>query len=780
MRKFPVFDPARLLAGFQIRAGVSLLALAVGMAVAGVRQAQAASCGNAADAVITVDCTGPLTWGGGNITNSAAISGGTIGVAHSGNVGTLTNSGSISGGNDGFQNDVGTVDSLVNTGSITGQGRHGVVSGEAGTANFGVISNKAFATISGAQSGLYFAEYSAGADLIENAGEITGTTTGITVTFGPTITSINNSGTISGAIGINNSGTITALTNSGTIQGGTAAIQNAGEIGSITNSGVIDGNIINNSTNALTINGATAAGIYGRLTGGTITSTGANLIFGTGNLQLENNVNVTGHSLLNNGATLRLIHTALPTVTGTYSQSGGGLVSVVGSASNYGYLNVTGDASVANATVTLSGSTMQAGETYTVVQAGGTGSYSGNTVAISGRGGLTASLGAVGNNLVVTLAAKDYGTIGGSGATGAMTGPLSQIAGRSDAAANSFQAEILARLDALPQAQQAAAVRQLAPTQNAPAAQMGQAAAGAVLGAVEQHQQTAMAYEAEGGRAAGSDAHDASIWGQVLGGGALRDSSAAAAGYRSWNYGLAFGMDNRFTPNLMAGVAFSWIRGVSQGIDDAAGSSTILDNFQITQYGTLRYDRAFMDWQAALGWNRFDQKRAIAFLGRAAQADYDGQQFLARAKVGYDFSASGATLTPLAGLAWSHVGTDAYTEREAGTAGLSVDRQTVDVVSHSLGAKLATKIPTAWGLAKAELRTEWIHDYTDDAIATSGLIGGAAFTSTTPRLAADGLRLGLALTLNSDNRWSLRAETESEFRSGYQSHTGLVKAILGF
>ncbi|RAU20671.1 hypothetical protein CU669_17160 [Paramagnetospirillum kuznetsovii] len=50
----------------------------------------------------------------------------------------------------------------------------------------------------------------------------------------------------------------------------------------------------------------------------------------------------------------------------------------------------------------------------------------------------------------------------------------------------------------------------------------------------------------------------------------------------------------------------------------------------------MREDRVFMDWQMAVGWNRFDQKRAINFLGRAAQANYDGQQYLTAVPVWVD------------------------------------------------------------------------------------------------------------------------------------------------
>ena len=763
------------------RAGVSVLALAIGMAAAGMEPAHAAPCGSGSGQTISAPCTGPFTWNGDSLANSSAISGGSSGIEVDADATTLTNTGTIDGSTSGIVNSSSTVESLVNNGTITGQAGHGIDIATVGSARFGTISNGALGTIGGSQSGLYFETYSTGADLIDNAGTISGTDAGITVASGlATVSAITNSGTITGNVGINNASTITALTNSGRIEGTTAAIDNSGTIGAIVNSGVISGNIINGSSNTLTINGSATTGAYGSLTGGTISSTGANVVFGSGNILLEDDVNVSGHILSNTGATIKLTSAAIPTVTGTYSQSGGGLALSVSSSSSYGYLDVTGDATVANATITLNGTSMQAGETYRVVRSGGIGSYNANTVLLSGRGGLTASLGASGDDLVVTLDAKDYTTIGGSNP---ISNALTMIATKTDAAASAFQSDVLAALDGLPTARQASAIRQLTPTQTIPAAQMGQSAANAVLGAVEQHQQTAMAYEPIIGKAAGSDVHDASVWGQFLGGGAMRNGNADASGYKTRDFGVAFGLDNRFDSKFMAGLAFSWIRALSQGTDDAAGSSTILDNFQLTQYGTLRDGRAFMDWQLAAGWNHFDQKRAIGFLGRTAQADFEGRQYLARVKFGYDFSVMDTmdtTLTPLAGVAWSRSITAAYTEQGAGSANLSVDRRGINAVSHTLGFKVTGNMQAAWGLLKPEARAEWIHDYAQGALPTSGLLGGEAFTSTTPRVASDGARLGLAMTLNTQGDWSLRGEYEAELRNGYQSHAGLVKAILGF
>ncbi|MDY0241413.1 MAG: autotransporter domain-containing protein [Rhodospirillaceae bacterium] len=369
-----------------------------------------------------------------------------------------------------------------------------------------------------------------------------------------------------------------------------------------------------------------------------------------------------------------------------------------------------------------------------------------------------------------------------SGPVGSIMGAaLDRISTSSSAQAGLFQTDVLGIINALPTAQQGRAIKQLAPTQNVPSSQMSSAAATAVLGAVEQHQQIAMAYSPGSRVATGSESHDRALWGQVLGGGARRGSTADADGYTLGSFGLAAGLDHRFTPSIMGGAALSWVRTWSQGRDDSTGSSSILDSYQLTFYGTYRIDRAFVDGQLGVGWNEFDQKRAIPFLGTTAAAQYSGQQYLAKATVGYDVPVAGnVTVTPLASLRWLRSVTDSYDETRAGAANLSVDRRGVNSLSQDLGGKVSWSLPTDFGILKPEMRLAWVHDYTRGPIATSGLIGGESFAVSVPRSSANGARIGLAASLSGNDSVSFRFDYEGELRTRYQSHTGLVKAVWGF
>ena len=728
---------------------------------------------------------------GGVLTNSGTISGSRSGIFGGGTVRAVTveSGGVITASIDGILIRGGAVlDELTvkSGGSISGS--------SVGIVNFGSTTSM---TIDGSVSGRTGIENASLIGMLTNSGTIT-STTGVGIRNYTTILSLTNHGRIgSGGTGLYNSGTLSAVTNSGTIQGTTEAIYNTstGILGSIANSGVIAGGIRNDAARDLTINGGSDES-YGTLTGasggigaadvGTILNTASNVVFGSGNILLNDAINVGANSVINNGATLKLANPI--SITGAYQQTGGGLVAQAASPSSYGYLAVSGPASVANASIVISGAGLASGNSFTIVRSGATGSYSGDSASVIGTDGLTATVQTVGNDLVVTLAGSEdssgHFTAEGEteGGVAAPLGPvLDRINGDRSPDAVEFQNAVLVPLARLPQAQQGAAIKQLAPVQNV--FHVVDTAATMVMGAVEQHQQETMAYNGATGEAAGAGFLPGTLWGEILGGTAHRDSNAQAAGYRAHEFGLATGFDHLFTPNLLGGVAASWVRAHSRGRDSASGQSSTLNSYQLTFYGTYRHGRAFVDGHLGAGWNRYQESRNIGFLGSTASARYDGYQTLVDGLAGYDFTVGGRgsmVVTPLAGLRWLRARNGAYSESGAGAADLSVGRQTVNSVTQQIGVKGSWLVNTAFGRLEPEVTLAWLHDYTHGAIPVSGSLGGQAFVTTTPRISANGARIDIAATLMRSAQLSIRAEYDGDLRSGYQSHTGIIKASWNF
>jgi len=682
-----------------------------------------------------------------SLTNEAAgtISGGHSGIYNNGTIGTLTNSGSISGGLYGIEN-VGSITSLINSGVISGTGSSAHTRGINNLGVIGVLTNQSGGTISGSKTGIF-----------------DGTPTGIG-----------------------------SIVNNGLITGGTYAINEQGSIGAITNSGTIAGNISNTSSNALTINGADASGtIFGTLTGssgsigsadkGTISNTSSNLAFASGKLLLNDDINVTGHTLTNTSATLKLANSV--TITGNYTQNGGGLVIVASNGTtSYSQLVVTGTATVNNGTVTITGSGLAAGETFTIVHAG-TGEYTTGSITATVTGyTATVSTANNGNDLIVTLSGgSSTGYTGKGNAAGGSAAGMGPVL---DALANSSNTSIqslLTTIGNMSVAQQKVVLKQLAPTQIAPASAATTQAASPAGSVIEQHELSLLGNGGETGVAAGSESRDDWVWGQMVGGGSVRAASSNQDGSRAQNFGFVVGYDHQMTPDAVLGIAGSVIKSWSWGMDDNTGSLTKLTSYQLLGYGLQRFGQAFVDGQLVYGFNSYDQTRAINLLGESAYANYDGYHVSAKLGTGYDIPVQGSLVaTPMAGWRFTRATTESYSENGAGAANLSVDGSGVNTLTQDLGAKLSWKTETGWGQLSPEARLAWTHDYTRGNVGSSGSMGGVPFATTSERVARDGVRLNLATNLATNDDTTLRLEYEGELRSDYQSHTGLLKFTQAF
>ena len=171
---------------------------------------------------------------------------------------------------------------------------------------------------------------------------------GVGVSNSGTITTLSNGGTISGSVGVlntndigaldnlasglihgaqmglSNSGTIGSLNNAGTIdpRAGAFAILSIGSIGTITNTGQIVGNVEIDDQAMVTVVGG-RGNTFGEWTGGAITIGGGDLTFARGHTALGDNIVVTGAD--GGPGTVfnnaRLMIAAPQTITGNFGQS---------------------------------------------------------------------------------------------------------------------------------------------------------------------------------------------------------------------------------------------------------------------------------------------------------------------------------------------------------------------------------------------------------------------------------------------------------------------------
>jgi len=730
-----------------------------------------------------------LTWQGGDLdvdwydTGAGEVVGADEAILYTGSGGTFLNNNLVSGTDTGFIVR-GDLSNFNNNGTTEGTGVGGIGILVESSGSVGLIRNMDNAFAQGTVAG------------IDNAGHIA---------------EILNEpgGTIQGDdYGIRNSGTLDLIINSGTIRSDDVAIRNeiGGTLTQVTNTGTIAGDITNASTVTLTLSGGTDAAHMGTLTGssgatgaanrGLITSTAANLIFKEGYLLLNSNINVGSYAVTNTGAVLQVDNAIA--ITGDYVQTGGRLVATASNGTiDYGYLSVSGDATISNSIVTVSGPNLVVDQRFVLVDAGGTGSYSNNTATVAITNGLAARLEQDGEDLVVVLTADDANTYSAKGRAAGGNGEIVGVA--LDAAfAGSNRASlqtVFDAIDTLPADEQGNAIRQLAPTDLIGASHQ---AANSLANVLRNRQQTGFSpsSNASGTLAlsyTATDAHDDpfadlfaprrnawSVWGQVVGGAARRSADGTADAIAAQNVGLVGGFDRQFNERFFGGAAFAWVQTSMTGGGTTSGSTSNSSTYQGSVYGTYRESGFVLDGQLSLGGTRTEQKRPIPFLGVTAESSFAGQHYAADARIGYDLPLGGVTLTPRLGLRVIHARSDGYEETGAGAANLSIEPNSTTSIAQDLGASLSWGTETALGSLATEVSLAWLHDYAGNSTNTTATLGGQRLVVPHSGGGADGIQLGLAATLHSTAGLSIRMDYTGEWRSGYQGQNGQIKIVKVF
>lgn len=773
-------------------------------------------------------------------TSSTAVYGG--GVWNEGSIGTLTNSGTISGNLHGINNAVSvSVGTITTIGTITTLGNSGTIMGGVEGINNGgkIVSLTNSGVISGGTEGIY----NAGAiETLTNqrTGTIAGTIIGLDygIENKGNIDTLTNGGTISVTGGNsaihNDGGTIGGLTNSGTIAGGNNAIHNVrGSFGPIVNSGVIDGNIENDVSQTLTISGGSGS-VFGTLTGfgglstiGTISNTHSNLMFASGNLLLNDSIDVGGNTVTNSAATLRVDNPM--TVTGNYSQGSAAtlLIGVASGAvttgsltgdSGYGRLVVSGSATVASgSSVTLqkTGSyAFAAGQRYVVIDASSSGTnynegslkYSingytsvlnGTAVAASGR-----------SDLVVTVVSATENPASGTTTGGTDTGSTPANTGSTPRASDlAMRPNAVSSLDgllgytgigtdllnlynaatALSTGTSSEATRagvQLGPASQNNASRAATASTADVLGVVANRADSLRLAQAYGdsGVSTGESGPDKAVWGQVLGGHAGQGNSADVDGFSANYTGLLFGVDRAIGERWRAGGAFSYTTSAVNNTGDSAGDTTRVNAYGLIGYASYTAPRWYANLSAGTVLQHYDTTRVVNFTGFSgtAQGRFDGQQYVMRAEAGYPLALGAYTLTPLSSLTYSYLRQNGYTESGGSGAALLVQASHMTSVTSDFGAKIERGFTTSYGVLVPEVGAAWRHEYVHGRQLTTSRFaadsnGETSFTTTGASPVSDLAVLSAGVTLVRASNLTLTARYELQAAPRYTSQTGTLR-----
>jgi outer membrane autotransporter protein len=523
-------------------------------------------------------------------------------------------------------------------------------------------------------------------------------------------------------------------------------------------SGTLTANSSSNTTLAATITGAGGVSKAGT---GTLNLTGANTYTGATSVfggTLAVNGSLTSNVTVNVGGTLggsgviagnvTTLGTLAPgnsigtlTINGNFVQSAGSTYTVeVNAAGQSDKLNVTGTATIAGGTVAVqaqSGSYAR-NTTYTILTANGgvSGAYANVT---SNFAFLTPSLSYDASNVYLSLFMSQSAFAAGAQTPNqyAVGTVLDQV---NASAAGSF-ATVLGALSVLNTQQGPQALNQISGqpyagfgTVNVQGSTLfmnavGQQLAGFRGGATGGGQRQALA-EACDGEACQAAPGPWGTWVSGLGGfgNVLGNGNSSTLTYNF--IGTAAGIDYRFTPNVLLGIAAGYTYG-QQWVDSFFGKGWS-NTLNVTAYGSFTMDGFYADALAGYAYSNNQLQRQIFIPGlqpMTANGSTGANQFLGQVETGYKigiFAPAATTVTPFARLQLATVNQAAFSEWGANSLSLNVAQQTTNSLRTTFGADLGTSI----GLGNQRaldmgVRVGWLHEYADTGRPMTAAFAGA-------------------------------------------------------
>jgi outer membrane autotransporter protein len=217
-----------------------------------------------------------------------------------------------------------------------------------------------------------------------------------------------------------------------------------------------------------------------------------------------------------------------------------------------------------------------------------------------------------------------------------------------------------------------------------------------------------------------------------------RDLTTTENGYSFNNAGFTAGADYRFTPRLVAGLAFGYsqsntnfdtsaVSAAGQSLDgnllqgNLYATYSLTDAWYLNAIGLIGGGNNNSQRHIAFGTNGFDPTTGITTMAidRIATGSFGSRVAGVTVASGYDLLFGPLVLTPIARFLYQHTGVKAFSEEGALGADLQYGSSSVNTVLSFLGADAQYMISTPFGPLYPIARFHWAHQYSPGNTAVS-------------------------------------------------------------
>lgn len=240
------------------------------------------------------------------------------------------------------------------------------------------------------------------------------------------------------------------------------------------------------------------------------------------------------------------------------------------------------------------------------------------------------------------------------------------------------------------------------------------------------------------------DAERFSVWATGFGSWGSVDGTDGGLDTNIGNGGVLFGLDGLVTDTWRVGV----MGGYSHSIFDTETSDGSSNNYHVGVYGTGELGALAVRSGINYTWSDVGSSRQVTALGQTLNGSYDARSFSAFTEVGYTVKTEIASFEPFAGLSYSRVITDSFTET-GGSAALTVDGQTNNTAFTTVGLRSSKDFNVFGFDAVARGTAGWVHAFGDvDPTSTARFATGNSFTVSGTPIDQNAALLEAGLDLN--------------------------------
>ena len=186
---------------------------------------------------------------------------------------------------------------------------------------------------------------------------------------------------------------------------------------------------------------------------------------------------------------------------------------------------------------------------------------------------------------------------------------------------------------------------------------------------------------------------------------------------------------------------------------DDFGSSSTVDSYSPGFYASYADGGWFANFIGRYSYNSYTENRNIAFLGQTANGGTDGNEGLIDLDGGYLFHAGPWSYGPVAGLQYTHLTVNGYTEQDS-DANLTVNEDQSDSLRSRFGGEVRYNTCGCGVTFSPHLTATWQHEFMDQSRGLTSSFtqfSGGSFTVRTDDPSRDSALVDLGLDAKVDS-----------------------------